>query len=149
MLRALWSKDKNAVGAQHHPVHIPGGSGGALIERAQADHKSGPSPQRRRRTVRVGRLYPEKRSDAEIHARAVISYIREECAHLAGSYVPQPDLAKFYGEVCKSEGWSPRHWCSIGRELGKLTDKRLLQRGGERFRAYRIPHGYHQRSKMA
>jgi uncharacterized protein with PIN domain len=56
-----------------------------------------------------------------------------------GKYVPQSHLERFYCELCKERGWERKHWCVIGSELGKLTDRVLKKRGTKRFMVYKIP----------
>jgi len=143
LLRGLWSKENSSLNRGDHPVHRPMPVIAATNRHAhpvrKADARGGASVNRRATTVKVARLYPVRKTDAEIHARTILRHIQLECAELTGSYVSQFDLERVYLEICDIQGWSPRHWCSVGRELGKLTDKRLVQRNGHRFRAYRIP----------
>ena len=96
-------------------------------------------PKRRPRPVRVGRLYPEKLSEPQMHAKALLAFIQEECPQLIGTYVPCSDLAKSYEEFAASEGWHSRGWTSIARQLGSMTSKKSIKRTGRRFTAYRIP----------
>ena len=96
-------------------------------------------PKRRPRPVRVGRLYPEKLSEPQLHAKALLAFIQEECPQLIGTYVPCADLAKSYEEFAAAECWRPRGWTAIARQLGSMTSKKSVKRGGRRFTAYRIP----------
>ena len=96
-------------------------------------------PKRRPRLVRVGRLYPEKLSEPQMHARALLACIQEECPQLIGTYVPCADLAKSYSEFAAAEGWTTRGWTTIARQMGGMTTKKSVKRGGKRFTAYRIP----------
>lgn len=93
----------------------------------------------RQKSVRVCRLYPEPASQAAIHARALIALIQEECPQHIGGYVPRPDLETCYRELCAREGWKPRHWTAIARQLSELTDKKSVRHRGQRFIGYRIP----------
>jgi uncharacterized protein with PIN domain len=56
-----------------------------------------------------------------------------------GKFVPMRQLERFYGELCEREGWQPKHWHVIGREMTQLTKKVLKKRKGRRFMAYKIP----------
>jgi hypothetical protein len=95
---------------------------------------------RRRKRVRVCRLYPKPQSQASIHARALLAFIQEECPEYVGGYVPRPDLERFYRrDLCTREGWGPHHWTAIARQLGELTKRKSVRHGGERFVGYRIP----------
>lgn len=96
-------------------------------------------PNRRHRRIKVGRLYPERASEALVHARALLRFISNECPELAGNFVPQSDLEKTYLELCRNERWNPRHWTAIGRQLGTLTARKAVKRNGRRFTAYRLP----------
>jgi hypothetical protein len=95
---------------------------------------------RRQKRVRVCRLYAEPPSQPLIHARALLAFIQEECPDYIGGYVPRPDLERFYlNDLCEREGWKPRHWTAIARELGKITNKKTVRHRGQRFVGYRIP----------
>jgi hypothetical protein len=95
---------------------------------------------RRRKRVRVCRLYLKPPSQASIHARALLSFIQEECPQYVGGYVPRPDLERFYQhDLCAREGWEPHHWTAIARQLGELTEKKSVRDGGERFVGYQVP----------
>ena len=96
-------------------------------------------PKRRPRPVRIGRLYPEKVPEPQMHAKALLAFIQEECPQLTGTYVPCADLAKSYEEFAAAEGWTTRGWTTIARQLGGMTIKKSVKRGGRRFTAYRIP----------
>ena len=104
------------------------------IPSAQTD-----APKRRPRPVRVGRLYPEKLTEPQKHANALLAFIQEECPQLIGTYVPCSDLTRSYEELAASEGWTARGWTSIARQLGRKTPKKSVKRAGKRFTAYRIP----------
>ena len=98
-----------------------------------------PAPQiRRRNRIQIGALYPVPPTELERHARALLEHIQTWSPDLIGKYVPQPDLEKCYREFCAKEGWSPRHWTGIGRELGKLTDRKIRKPRGKRTRFYKI-----------
>jgi hypothetical protein len=142
LLRSLWGNEKSAFNPGARPVQHLGG--------LTVDTEPGERPERkprsasrvhgtRRSPVKVGRLYPERKSEAELHAREILRHIQVECEDLAGCYVPKADLERAYRELCELEGWPAKHWCAVGRELARITGKRLLQRQGKRFRAYRIP----------
>ena len=96
-------------------------------------------PKRRPRLVRVGRLYPEKLSEPQMHAKALLAFIQEECPQLIGTYVPCSDLTKSYEEFAATEGWTTRGWTSVARQMGSMTNKKSVKRSGRRFTAYRIP----------
>jgi hypothetical protein len=99
------------------------------------------APKLCRKRVRIGRLYPETKPKALVHARALMRLIQRECPELIGAYVPDHDLDRSYEELCASEGWPRCNWVAIARQLKVMKiDKKVLKRNGERFRAaYRIP----------
>jgi hypothetical protein len=98
-----------------------------------------PCHKRRQKRVRVCRLYPESPSEPLIHARALLALVQVECPQYVGGYVPRPDLEGCYRELCEREGWKPRHWTAIARQLGEITSKKTVRHRGERFVGYRIP----------
>jgi hypothetical protein len=99
------------------------------------------APKRAHKGVRIGRLYPERRSKPLVHAQALIAFVQVQCPELIGAYVPHRDLDGAYGELCAKEGWKRCSWTAIARQLTAMKiKKRALKRNGERFRAaYRIP----------
>ncbi len=97
------------------------------------------SPKRRAKSVRVARLYPECPLEASLHARTLVELIRKECPDFVGRYIPKSDLERTYVELCTIEGWRSRHWTAIARQLGQMTKKREIKRGGARFIAYQLP----------
>lgn len=113
--------------ATHAPSREPQGAGPAR------------RPKRRSRPTTLSRLYPETPPEPAGHAKILLELIREECPQFVGTYVPSSDLSRFYGELCTRHGWTRRHWTSIGRELGRLAERKVVKRSGKRFRAYRIP----------
>lgn len=100
---------------------------------------SNPSPKRRRKPAPVGSLYPQPEPEPLTHARALLQQIQMYAEDAIGTYIPQSQLERFYGELCEREGWTPRSWTAIGRRLKELTDRRRLKRNGKQFQAYRIP----------
>ena len=95
-------------------------------------------PKRRRRQIEFENIYPEKsRSEAFIHATALLDLLKAECT--PGRYIKKKQLERTYHELCAAERWSPRHWTAIARQLGKLTDKRTAKENGKKVVAYRIP----------
>ncbi len=84
-------------------------------------------------------LYPPAQTDPQHQAEALLQTIQTHCEHAVGSYVPASDLERFYGDLAKERGWTPRSWYVIGRELGKLTTRVVKRRDGRTFRCYRIP----------
>ena len=74
-----------------------------------------------------------------MHARALVELIRKECPDFVGRYIPKSDLERTYFELCSIEGWRRRHWTAIARQLGQITKKREMKRGGVRFIAYQLP----------
>ncbi len=74
-----------------------------------------------------------------MHAMAILQQIQMYAEDVIGTYIPQSQLERFYGELCEREGGTPRSWTAIGRRLNGLTDRRRLKRNGKQFRAYRIP----------
>lgn len=55
-----------------------------------------------------------------------------------GAWIIASDLARTYSELTKREGWTELSWCSIGRELRKLTGRRTVKRQGRRYIAYML-----------
>ena len=96
-------------------------------------------PTRRPKPVQIARLYPQRPSEPLRQARALIDLIRDECPNFVGLYVPKSDLERTYRELCAAESWETHHWTAIARQLGSLTKKREVKRGGVRFIAYQIP----------
>ena len=84
-------------------------------------------------------LYPPPQTEPQHQAETLLEQIQTHCEHAIGSYVPASDLDRFYGDLCKERGWTPRSWHVIGRELGKLTERISKRRDGKRFNAYLIP----------
>lgn len=120
----------------------------ALLKRDEVDEPVQrptlvPKPKRKMRTKAfpILWLYPEAEPEPQAQAEAMLDEIREYVDGAAGQYVPAKHLEKFYGELCQERGWEPKHWCVIGRELGKLTEKVCKKRGSKRFMAYKIPRG--------
>lgn len=136
MLARLWqSSDRPAA-----PKPLPG--------TGDVDYRPEPPPslpiqdrsrKRRQKRVRVCRLYPKPPSEPLIHARALLAHVQHECPEYVGGYVPRPDLDACYHEFCKREGWKPRHWTAIARQLGELTDRKTVRDCGQRFVGYQIP----------
>jgi hypothetical protein len=95
-------------------------------------------PKRRRKSIEIENIYPEKSlSEAFIHATALLDLLKAECT--PGRYIKQKQLERWYAEVCVHEGWQPRHWTAIARQLGKLTNKRTKKKNGKKDVAYRVP----------
>ncbi len=94
---------------------------------------------RRRKRIQVESLYREVEPEPRRHARELLQLIQTECPHIVGKYVPHLHLERTYRELCERERWKPRHWTSLGRQLGDLTHKKVIKRDGKRFTAYRIP----------
>ncbi len=97
------------------------------------------SPKRRAKSFPVVLLYPESEPEPQSQAEAVLSEIQKYAEHAIGSYVPSTHLQRFYGEMCQERGWKRKHWCVMGHELGKLTERVCKKRGDKRFMAYKIP----------
>ena len=97
-----------------------------------------PSPKPRAKSFPLAHIYRAE-PEPQAQAAALLSEIQLYAEDAVGKYVPQTELQRFYGELCAREGWQPKHWCVIGRELGGLTHKVLKKRGGKRFMAYKIP----------
>ena len=96
-------------------------------------------PKRRRKQIEFENIYPEKsQSEAFIHATALLDLLKaSDCT--PGKYIKKKQLERWYAAVCEHEGWQPRHWTAIARQLGKLTDKRTAKENGKKFVAYRVP----------
>jgi len=96
---------------------------------------------RRRQRIEVASLYPTVPEPALVHARTLLTFIQDQTPQYIGKFVPQADLAKFYIELCRIEGWVQCGWIAIAKELKPLTGGRKTdaRRGGRRFRVYRIP----------
>ncbi len=97
------------------------------------------SPKRRAKSLPIALLYPESEPEPQSQAEALLREIQTYAEDTIGKYVPQSHLERFYGELCKERGWERKHWCVIGSELGKLTDRVLKKRGTKRFMVYKIP----------
>lgn len=95
-----------------------------------------PTPRPRKPPAPIYRLYPETERPAVAHARALMALVREECPEAVGAWLLASDLSRTYSELSKREGWAELSWCSIGRELGKVTKRRTLKRQGRRHVAY-------------
>ena len=100
-----------------------------------------PPPKRRPKRVVVSRLFPQPKTELCIHAMALLGCIQKYSPDVIGTYVPVADLVRVYrDDVCGRHGWTPRKWCGIGRQLGRLTrDKKPINRDGQRHTAYLIP----------
>ena len=98
-----------------------------------------PSPKRRAKSITIALLYPEPEPEPQSQAEALLREIQTYAEDTIGKYVPQSHLNRFYGDLCKERGWERKHWCVIGSELGKLTDRVLKKRGTKRFMVYKIP----------
>jgi len=107
------------------------------VQRPKASPK--PSPKRRAKSIPIALLYPESEPEPQSQAEALLHEIQTYAEDAIGKYVPQSHLQRFYGELCERKGWEPKHWCVIGSELGKLTDRVLKKRGTKRFMVYKIP----------
>ncbi|MGI9403577.1 MAG: hypothetical protein ACR2OF_03580 [Hyphomicrobium sp.] len=98
-----------------------------------------PSPKRRAKSLPIVLLYPESEPEPQTQAEALLDEIQKYAEHAIGSYVPSTHLQRFYGELCERKGWEPKHWCAMGHELAKLTERVFKKRGSKRFMAYKIP----------
>lgn len=95
-------------------------------------------PKRRRKPIEIENIYPEKsESEAFIHATTLLDLLKADCT--PGKYIKQKQLERWYADVCVHEGWQPRHWTAIARQLGKLTDKRTKKENGKKVVGYRVP----------
>jgi hypothetical protein len=97
------------------------------------------SPKRRAKSIPIALLYPETEPEPQRQAETLLHEIQTHAEDAVGKYVPQSHLERFYGELCTRKGWEPKHWCVIGSELGKITDRVLKKRGTKRFMVYKIP----------
>ncbi len=123
------------------PQLRPGPSTRAFHTRPQPGARTA-APKRRRKPVELKSLYPRTTQREPLrltHARALLTFIREECPELIGEFVPQSDLEKTYTELCEMKRWQPFHWAGIGRHLADLTDRIICKAGGKARRGYRIP----------
>lgn len=123
MLRALLKRDEIDIGPV--PARSP-----ALGAGLRAKQRAKPFP-----IAHIYRAEPEANAQAEMLLSEIQTYMPEA----TGRFVPMRQLERFYGELCEREGWQPKHWSVIGRELGGLTKKVLKKRKGRRFMAYKIP----------
>ena len=98
-------------------------------------------PKRRPKPVRMSRLFPQPKPELYIHAKALLECLQKHSPDVISTYVPVADLIRVYlDDVCVQQGWKPRKWAGIGRQLGRLTrDKKPLRRDGQRHTAYLIP----------
>ena len=100
---------------------------------------SAPKARAKRRRICVEGLYPDPPRKAHAHAAALLQLICDECPEKIGKYIPHAHLERTYDELCRMEGWARLHWTALGRELGKLTDRKKVKRNGKALRVYRIP----------
>ena len=106
----------------------------AVIPGRNQGRKHRPKP------VLVSRLYPVRKPERYIHAKALLGFIQEHAPETIGRYVPVEDLNRFYREdVCGMHDWKPRHWTGIARQLGHMTSKTMVRQNGQRLVAYQIP----------
>lgn len=143
MLRALLRKADLQMDTRPQPWAQP------LPETVAINGRPAPPPytpaasgvrKRRQNRPRVCHLYAKPPQPALIHARALLAFILEGCPDYGGGYVPQSELDRYYRtDVCKLKSWAPLHWTSVARQLGKLTQKKIMREGNNRFTAYRIP----------
>jgi hypothetical protein len=89
--------------------------------------------------MEVRTLYPKPLPELVQHARALLEHVQTWSPEMIGEYVWQSDLARTYHELCEMEGWGPRHWTGVGRELGKIPKWIEPKRNGKKAVAYRIP----------
>jgi hypothetical protein len=61
----------------------------------------------------------------------LLDLVRDEMPDAVGAWILASDLARTYAELTKREGWVELSWCTVGRELGKLTRRRILKRLGK------------------
>jgi hypothetical protein len=102
VLARLWRQTEDPTTAKPTPLSaVAYQSTQSLSPTIAADH----CQKRRQKRVRVCRMYPKPQSQASIHARALLAFIREECPEYVGGYVPRPDLERFYRrDLCAREG---------------------------------------------
>jgi len=98
-----------------------------------------PRPKRRTKSFPIALLYPEDEPEPQSQAEALLDEIQKYAEHTIGRYVPSAHLQRFYAELCGHKGWEPEHWCVMGYELGKLTERVCKKRGTKRYMAYLIP----------
>ena len=100
------------------------------------------TPNRRRKLIRILDIYreaPSTMSVPALHAAALFDLMKDLSYDHGGQYVPKSQMQRMYVEECRRREWSSLHWTAIGRELGKLTDKRKVRRHGHRIMVYRVP----------
>ena len=88
--------------------------------------------------MEVRSLYPKPVPELVQHARALLEHVQTWSPEMIGEYVWQSDLKRTYHELCEVEGWEPRHWTGVGRELGRMTKKIEPKRNGKKARG--LPH---------
>jgi len=98
-----------------------------------------PRAKPRAKSLPIFRLYPQPEPESQRQAEILLREIQEHAADAIGQYVPWQDLERLYRDLCQRKSWTPKHWCVIGRELGKLVGKRTKKHGTTRFTAYLIP----------
>jgi hypothetical protein len=97
---------------------------------------------RRRKPIRILDIYREPSGTvpaARLHAAALFDLMKELSDDHSGQYVPKLQLQRMYADECRRRNWLACHWTAIGRELGRLTDKRKVRRHGRRIMVYRVP----------
>ena len=125
------------------PLDKPAAPRPHLVPVRAPNPSSNPSPKAgrkpRAKSFPIFALYPESEPEPQSQAETLLYEIQTYAEDAIGKYVPQSHLQRFYGELCEREGWKPKHWCVIGSELGKITDRVLKKRGTTRFIVYKIP----------
>jgi len=127
---------KPAANTSPQPIVQSLGRTSGQNSRSKPSYKA-TAPKRRQRSVQIARLYPDDLPEPLRQARALIDLIREECPDFVGLYVPKSDLERTYRELCAAESRETHHWTAIARQLGSLTKKREVKRGGSSI--YRLP----------
>lgn len=144
----LWRRHVVIARPTSQPESLAGSSA-ATISRSRTGHLDRSAQpvaatgvlNRRRQRIEVASLYPTVPEPPKVHARKLLAFIQDQTPQFIGKFVPQSDLAKFYIELCRIEGWVHCGWIAIAKELKPLTGgrKTYARRGGRRFRVYRIP----------
>jgi len=140
LLRGLLKRESEAGPLTQQAAPSAAQTTRPIIKSVQSPNPSPKArPRRRAKSIPIALLYPESEPEPQSQAEALLHEIQMYAEDAIGKYVPQSHLQRFYGELCERKGWKPKHWCVIGSELGRLTDRALKKRGTKRFMVYKIP----------
>lgn len=108
---------------------------------ADAPQSAGRSSSRRRRPVKLARLYPQANtpSPADEHVAVLIWALSEAATRhpeLKRRWIPKEDLEKFYANLVAVNGWTPQSWTAMGRVLKNKALRRRTKIGSRSVTVY-------------